>query len=133
MQPGFEVEYAESGRWFDVAAYPTREGLSAYVVDITERKRDEAAIGRLASIIESSADAIISTDLEGTILTWNSSAERIYGFASDEVAGKSMQLLVPHECAGSRSGIRERVERGEQVIGFETGRVEKTAAGSRYL
>ncbi|MDP9171186.1 MAG: PAS domain-containing protein, partial [Acidobacteriota bacterium] len=61
----FEVEYHETGRWFEVAAHPTLQGLSAYVADITERKRDEAAIGRLASIVESSSDAIVSKDLQG--------------------------------------------------------------------
>ncbi|MEP6715609.1 MAG: PAS domain S-box protein, partial [Terriglobia bacterium] len=63
------------------------------------------------------------------ILTWNSSAERIYGFTSDEVAGKSMQILVPHELREEETGILERLPRGEQVIAFETGRVRKD--GSR--
>ena len=121
----FEVFYPESRRWFEVAAHPTREGLSAFVSDVTERKADEAAIGRLASIVESSSDAVVSKDLQGTIQSWNAGAERIYGYPAAEVIGKSMQIVVPPELAAEESEILERLRRGELVDHIETIRVRK--------
>src|SRR5205085_11142707 len=61
--------------------------------DISEQKRLEAANSRLASIVESSEDAILSKDLDGTIETWNSSAERIYGYSATEAIGQKINIL----------------------------------------
>src|SRR5262249_11711912 len=68
----------------------TSEGLHvlAAIADITERKRAEGARSRLAAIVESSEDAILSKDLDGVILTWNRGAERIYGYPAGEVVGR---------------------------------------------
>ena len=121
----FEVHYPESGRWLEVTAHPTDPGLAAFVSDVTQRKQDEAAIARLASIVESSSDAIVSKDLNGTILSWNSGAQRIYGFTPEDAIGKSMEMVLPADRMWEESRILERLRRGEQVDHFETVRVRK--------
>ncbi len=93
--------------------------------DITQRKRIEEVRGRLAAIIESSDDAIISKDLNGTITAWNPGAERLFGYSSTEALGKSMQMLLPPERAHEESNILTRIGRGERVTHFETARVRK--------
>ena len=63
--------------------------------DITERKRSEEAALRLAAIIQSSDDAIVSKGLDGIITSWNGGAERIFGYFAEEIIGKSIMLLIP--------------------------------------
>ena len=79
----------------------------------------------LAAIVESSEDAIISKTLEGVILTWNSGAERIYGYPASEVIGQHMGILLPAERADEEAAILERIRRGERVSHFETVRRRK--------
>jgi two-component system, chemotaxis family, CheB/CheR fusion protein len=64
-------------------------------VDITERKRTEEMAQQLASIVESSDDAIISNSLDGTITSWNKGAARLFGYAAEEIIGKPISLLIP--------------------------------------
>jgi PAS domain S-box-containing protein len=84
-----------------------------------------AASARLAAIVESSQDAIISRTLDGTILSWNSGAERIFGYAAPEVVGRRMPMLVPPERHIEESAILARVARGEKIDPFETRRIGK--------
>src|SRR5229473_5250196 len=65
--------------------------------DITDRKRAEAELSQLASIVESSDDAIVGKTLDGKIVSWNAGAERIYGYSAIEVVGKPVSILVPDE------------------------------------
>ncbi len=81
--------------------------------------------GRLASIIDSSEDPIISKDLEGTILTWNAGAEKLYGYRAEEVVGKSIDILVPKDHPEEIRRILERVRRGESVEHYESVRLTK--------
>src|SRR5262249_2100491 len=98
--------------------------LSA-IVDITERKRAEEMRARLAAIVESSEDAILSKDLDGIILTWNRGAERMYGYPAAEVVGRPFSLLVPPEQGGEVSAILEKLRRGERREDYETVRLRK--------
>jgi PAS domain S-box-containing protein len=93
--------------------------------DVTDRRRAEEAAGRLAAIVECSDDAIISKSLDGTIQSWNSGAERIYGYAAAEVIGTRMLILVPQERGEEEALILQRLQRGERVDHFETVRVRK--------
>ncbi len=93
--------------------------------DITERKREEEIRGRLAAVVESSDDAIISKSLDGTITSWNPGAVKLFGYSSVEAVGKSMRMLVPPERANEETDILARIARGEAVDHFETVRVRK--------
>ena len=93
--------------------------------DITERKRAEEVRERLAAVVDSSEDAIISKTLDGTINTWNRGAEKVFGYSSAEAVGKPMLMLIPPERVNEESEILARIRRGESVEHFETVRVRK--------
>jgi PAS domain S-box-containing protein len=97
--------------------------------DITERKREEEIRGRLAAVVESSDDAIISKTLDGTITSWNPGAVKLFGYSSAEAVGKSMRMLLPPDQASEETEILARIGRGEAVDHFETVRIRKD--GSR--
>src|SRR5262249_8241270 len=97
--------------------------------DITERRRAEEARLLLASIVESSDDAIIGKSLEGIITTWNSGAERLYGYKAEEVNGRHIAILVPPELPDEVPRILRRIAQGERVNHYETVRVRRD--GSR--
>ena len=100
-------------------------GASHVARDVTDRKRLDEESGRLAAIVQSSEDAIISKTLQGTILTWNAGAERIYGYTAAEAIGQSMILVLPEDRTAEESQILDRITRGEQVEHFETIRRRK--------
>jgi PAS domain S-box-containing protein len=93
--------------------------------DVTQRKTAEEAQARLAAIVESSHDAIISKTSEGTILSWNAGAERLFGYAPVEAIGQPITLIIPPERYDEEHEILARVFRGERVDHFETVRVSK--------
>ena len=93
--------------------------------DITERKETERSRAHLAAIVESSDDAIISKDLDGTITSWNKGAERMYGYQPHEVIGKSILLLIPPHLQAEESRIIENIRKGRAVEHFETVRQRK--------
>ena len=98
--------------------------LSA-IVDITERKRAEEVHERLAAVVDSSNDAIISKNLDGTITAWNYGAEKLFGYSSAEAVGKPILMLLPPDRASEESDILARIRHGESVEHFETVRVRK--------
>ncbi len=110
---------------------PMRDGAGRVVgvlgmfSDVTERKKAEEAVHRLAAIVESSDDAIIGKTLDGIIQSWNSAAERIYGYTAEEAAGRSMTMLLPPDRPDEERLILERLNRGERLDHFETVRVRK--------
>lgn len=97
--------------------------------DITQRKESDEASRFLASIVESSDDAIVGLNLDGTIASWNRGAERLYGYAAAEVLGHSHALLIPPDRVEEMSLLFEEVGRGARIPTFETKRVAKD--GSR--
>ena len=102
--------------------------FTAYLRDITEQKRVEDANRRLAAIIESSGDAIISIDLDGRITSWNKEAERLFGYSAGEIIGKPITILLPPEGHNEELAIIERIRRGEGIIRYET--VQRRKDGS---
>ena len=80
---------------------------------------------RLAAIVESSDDAIISKTLDGVILSWNRGAERVFGYAASEVVGRKIALLVPQDRTAEVASILDRVRKGERIDHFETVRRRK--------
>ncbi len=86
-----------------------------------ERERD-IRLRRFAAIVEWSEDAIIAMDLQGRIVEWNRSAERLFGYRREEAIGRFIEMLMPHDRADDWSKILERVSRGERIAHFETRR-----------
>jgi two-component system NtrC family sensor kinase len=105
------------------------EGI-AYAVcgistDISDRKQADEARFRLAAIVESSDDAIISKTLDGIIVSWNSGAERIFGYTAEEMIGQPVILLVPDDRLDEEPQILKRLRQGERIEHFETIRKRK--------
>jgi PAS domain S-box-containing protein len=95
------------------------------ISDITERKRLEESRVRLAAIVESSDDAIISKTPEGVITSWNRGAEKTFGYSAQEAIGQPMLMLFPRDHTGEEREILARIGRGEGIDHFETVRVRK--------
>ena len=93
--------------------------------DITEAKRAEKDLGRLASIVESSDDAVYSTDLDGAIGTWNRGAEALYGYSAGEIVGRHVSVLSPPDRRWEVPMALEKVRRGEGVDRRESVRLAK--------
>ena len=85
----------------------------------------EEALSRLAAIVESSDDGIIGTTLDGTITSWNSAAEAIYGYRPDEVKGRPISILIPPDRDDEMPQIFEKIKRGEKIRHYETVRLTK--------
>jgi two-component system CheB/CheR fusion protein len=100
-------------------------GAVNMLVDITERKRNEEAAQRLAAIVDSADDAIISKDLDGIIRSWNQGAERLFGYTAEEILGQPVTTLMPPDRRDEERGILERLRRGERIDHFETVRQRK--------
>ena len=100
-------------------------GAVNMLVDISERKRHEEAAQHYAAIVESSDDAILSKDVNGVITSWNSGAQRLFGYASEEVLGKPINILIPSELHDEEPMILERIRRGERIDQYETVRQRK--------
>jgi PAS domain S-box-containing protein len=94
--------------------------------DVTEHVRAEETQARLAAIVESSQDAVISKTLDGTIRSWNAEAERLFGHTAEEAVGRSITLIIPPDRLDEEHMIVERLRRGERVKHFETVRMCKT-------
>jgi PAS domain S-box-containing protein len=94
-------------------------------LDITGKKEAAELQERLAAIVESSDDAIISKDLNGIIRSWNSGAQRLFGYTAEEVLGKPITIVIPPDRLGEEPEILSRLERGERVDHFETIRRHK--------
>ncbi len=95
------------------------------LVDITEQKGTEKYIAKLAAIVESSDDAIISKTLTGVITSWNNSAERIFGYTADEMIGQPVTRIIPVDRIDEETIILQRLKRGERIEHFETQRISK--------
>lgn len=100
-------------------------GAVNVLVDITGRKQAETAQAFLAAIVESSVDAIVSKNLDGTILSWNRGAERLFGWTSEEAVGRHITLIIPPERLDEEHMILDRLRRGERIEHYQTVRVAK--------
>ena len=100
-------------------------GAINLLMDITERHDAQLESARLAAIVVSSDDAIISKTLEGRITSWNASATRIFGYDASEMIGDSILRIIPPELHGEEQEILARLQRGERIEHYETVRVAK--------
>jgi len=108
---------------FDEHAHP--EKMIGINVDVTEYRHAEQASARLAAIVESSDDAIVSKDLNGIISSWNAAAERIFEYSAQEAIGQPITILIPLELREEEAQILTRLKNGERIEHFETVRVTK--------
>ncbi len=121
--------HEELVRAFDIRVSKLDGGIEITWRDITDKKRAERERDWLASVIESTSDAVMSVDLDGAIVSWSAGAERIYGYSSDEVIGRSFSVLLdPGEEAAPRAHL-ERLFAGEPTS--EVDAVELRKDGSR--
>ena len=100
-------------------------GAVNLLVDISERQTAESARAQLAAIVESSDDAIVGKDLDGIVTSWNKGAERIFGYAAEEMIGRPIAVLFPADRLSEEDEILARLRRGERVDHFETLRQRK--------
>jgi PAS domain S-box-containing protein len=125
-------------RIVDFAMHPIRDRLGTVAflhptgIDITERKRIEAELHEteqqlryLASIVESSDDAIVSKNLDGIIKSWNRGAERVFGYTAQEAIGQPITIVIPQDRLDEERDILTRIRRGERIEHFETVRQRK--------
>jgi PAS domain S-box-containing protein len=117
-------------RWInDRGRVISREGrpvrLIATSMDVGARKGREQLAWTLAAVVRSSHDAIVSKDLNGQIRSWNSAAERLFGYSAQEAVGQSIRMLLPPSKADDFFSILDRIRRGERVEHYETLRRRK--------
>jgi PAS domain S-box-containing protein len=112
-------------RCFDVRALKAGELLVLTWREVTERDRDEVERARLAAIVRSSYDAIVTLDADLRIVSWNSGAEAVYGYTAKEALGESSDVLIPFNATFESRGLRERMVAGGEVRRYETQRLHK--------
>lgn len=100
-------------------------GFISLIRDVTERSFMSEARLRLAAIVDSSDDAIVSKTFDGVITSWNRSAEKIFGYTAAEAVGKHITLIIPRERWGEEAEVLGRLRRGEKIDHFETERRAK--------
>jgi PAS domain S-box-containing protein len=131
----FQVEAAQGlpsdERYLDFVYQPLREvdgSVSGIIVvgnDVTDRQTAEEAMQRLAAIVDSSDDVILSKDLDGIITSWNAAASRLFGYTADEMVGQSILKLIPDDLRAEEKRIIETIRAGQRVEHFETVRLTK--------
>jgi len=106
---------------------PTGEitGAAKVIRNIRDRLRAEEARGRLAAIVDSSDDAIVSKTLDGIVTSWNRGAERLFGYSAAEAIGQSILLIVPADRHSEEADVLRRIRGGQSVDHFETVRRRK--------
>ena len=130
-----------SERVVDFAMHPVRDQSGAIMllyptgIDVTDRKRIEVALREseqrlrvLASIVESSDDAIVSKNLDGIVTSWNAGAERVFGYTAEEAIGQPITIVIPEDRQDEERTILTRIRRGERIDHFETIRQRKNGS-----
>ena len=118
-------------RYLDFVYQPLREAdgtLSGIIVvgnDVTDRQKAQGEIQRLAAIVDSSEDVILSKDLEGIITSWNPAASRLFGYTAEEMVGQSIFKLIPDDLRTEEIGILESIRAGKRAEHFDTLRLKK--------
>ena len=103
-------------------------GASHIARDVTLSNRVERDAHHFAAIVASSDDAIISKTLDGTVVTWNAAAERLFGYTASEIVGRSIRIIVPRDRQAEEDHVLAAVGRGETIDHFETVRQRKDGA-----
>jgi PAS domain S-box-containing protein len=122
----FESYFEPMGKYFRISVFSPRKGtfVTAFE-DITDRKNDEKEIAKLAAIVTSSQDAIISWNLDGEITSWNNGAENIYGYTEKEIIKNNISILMPPKQSDELTDLINNIKNGNQIKNFETVRLRK--------
>jgi two-component system CheB/CheR fusion protein len=119
----------KDGRRITVLASSVTIGIDdehvSFIVDLTAQKQVQRELTKLAVIVESSDDAILSKDMNGVILSWNRGAEALYGHGAAEAVGQHLSLIVPPERRPELDTLMARLGRGERIAQHETVRLRK--------
>ncbi len=113
----------------NASVYKDKQGRTAGVIlsvrDATQRLQEEEKLRHFASIFEHSNDSIMTRTLDGIVTSWNQGSERVYGYTSDEILGKSISLIIPKDLSDEFQSILEKLRKGEPVDHLETKRLKK--------
>ena len=120
---GERIVHAQGEIVFDEKHTPIR--VRGTVQDITERKKAEEEIRKLADVVESSNDAIVTESLEGIITSWNKGAEQIYGYSAKEILGKDISILEPANLKGEIRQLVGKIKQGRKIRHYDTLRLKK--------
>ncbi|MGI9252834.1 MAG: PAS domain S-box protein, partial [Thermomicrobiales bacterium] len=104
---------------------PSVHGVVFTSRDVTERHRAEASQRFVAAVVDAAEDAIITRTPEGTVLSWNASAERVYGYTAEEMIGQNISRVIPPELRPLVTSIDHRLARGERIPPGESQRIRK--------
>jgi PAS domain S-box-containing protein len=129
MEFEYRYQHPEQGlRWFFCKGRRVLPQSRMYgiVLDVTERKNAEIGAARLAAIVESSEDAIVSKNLDGVITSWNTGAQRIFEYTPEEAIGRHITLIIPPEHQDEETEILRRLRAGQRIDHFDTVRVAKS-------
>ncbi len=118
-------EVGQLAEAFNTMLAGIQERAQALRAEIADRRRAEERSAQLATIVDSSDDAIISKALNGTITSWNRGAEKVFGYTAAEAIGQSIRMLVPTEREKEVEEILERTARDETIVHHETERQRK--------
>ncbi len=100
-------------------------GAINLLMDVSDRMKSDLASARLAAIVQSSDDAIVSKTLEGKVTSWNAGAARIFGYSAEEMIGEPIIRIIPYELLSEETEILAKIRRGERIEHYETVRLTK--------
>ncbi|MCX6351865.1 MAG: PAS domain S-box protein, partial [Bacteroidetes bacterium] len=104
----------------DIIDLENKKYFLSTLVDITEHKKNVDSLKHLASIVESSDDAIFSKSIHGIIQTWNKGAEKMYGYSRTEAIGKHISIIIPPDYLDEEKIINKKINNNESIVHYET-------------
>jgi PAS domain S-box-containing protein len=122
--PG-EVRWVSTRGTVDVDPAGKPVLMRGVTLDISDRRRAQDSMARLAAIVESSNDAIIGKDLQGTVTSWNAGAQRMFGYSAVEMVGRSINTIIPPAVQTEQMEMLSRIQHGDRVDNYETVRSVK--------
>ncbi len=127
----FEINQPHSGHFFMTRLLPWwdgshSQGVILSLIDLSSLEQNRQQVNRLSSIVQHSADAIISRDLEDRIVTWNAAAEELYGYTASEAIGQPISLIIPEEETEEQQNVRRVLRRDKPVQQLDVSRRTKS-------
>ncbi len=120
-----EAYYPRHKKWYEAVIFPIKDCIGVISRDITERKQTEDVRFQLAAIVSSSDDAIISKDLKSIVISWNTAAEKMFGYTEKEMIGKSIRTIIPKDLQKEEDLILAKLRKGQRIEHFQTVRINK--------